>query len=171
MKSNKITNGSNNQPKRCREAQAVTAFLWFGFAAFAGSLFFSFLGMRSGLSPSTGGIRRGKQRNFSQSCGPKPPVNAEGHLRSGCDWRKMRSQADFICRTRQSLKALPSRTYASHKCLTSLAVQLHPTSHAAHVTPIHDPRSNLWSDNRWHLLGKLLDRVVHATGFLCLLMG
>jgi len=59
VSSNKITNGSDNQPKRCREAQAVTAFLWFGFAAFAGSLVFSFLGMRSGLAPSGGGIRRG----------------------------------------------------------------------------------------------------------------
>ena len=59
--SNLVTAGSNGDPgKRCREAQAVTAFLWFGFAAFAGSLVFSFMGMRSGLTPATGGLRRGK---------------------------------------------------------------------------------------------------------------
>lgn len=59
VSSNLVTAGSGDQGKRCREAQAVCAFLWFGFAAFAGSLVFSFLGMRSGLTPSRGGIRRG----------------------------------------------------------------------------------------------------------------
>ena len=47
--------------KRCQEAQAVTAFLWFGFAAFAVSSVLSGLeskgsgSMRGGM----GGIRRG----------------------------------------------------------------------------------------------------------------
>lgn len=36
---NGITNGGGyfDQEKRCREAQAMTAFFWFGFAAFLGS--------------------------------------------------------------------------------------------------------------------------------------
>ncbi|KAL8733916.1 MAG: hypothetical protein Q9181_003408 [Wetmoreana brouardii] len=33
---NKITNGSLNPKKRCREEQAVCAFLWFGFGAWLG---------------------------------------------------------------------------------------------------------------------------------------
>ncbi|MCJ1450924.1 hypothetical protein MMC28_001258 [Mycoblastus sanguinarius] len=56
--SNSVTNGSDDPGKRCREAQAVTAFLWFGFAAFAGSLVFSALSARGGGAPR-GGIRRG----------------------------------------------------------------------------------------------------------------
>ncbi|KAI4160195.1 MAG: hypothetical protein LQ342_005907 [Letrouitia transgressa] len=55
---NGITNGSNNPHKRCREAQAVTAFLWFGFAAWVGSLILSALSSRGGAS-IRGGIRRG----------------------------------------------------------------------------------------------------------------
>ncbi|MCJ1279330.1 hypothetical protein MMC21_007154 [Puttea exsequens] len=53
---NSVLNGSPNPSKRCHEAQAVTAFLWFAFAAFAGSLVFSFLGSRGGSS--SGGIRK-----------------------------------------------------------------------------------------------------------------
>ncbi len=34
--------------QRCQEGQASTAFLWFGFAAFAVSTAFSGLGMKSG---------------------------------------------------------------------------------------------------------------------------
>ncbi|KAL8815785.1 MAG: hypothetical protein Q9223_005114 [Gallowayella weberi] len=56
---NKITNGSNNMSKRCREEQAVCAFLWFGFAAWAASLALSFLASRGG---GTSGLRRGKCR-------------------------------------------------------------------------------------------------------------
>ncbi|KAL1310492.1 hypothetical protein AAFC00_000780 [Neodothiora populina] len=61
--SNHITNGSHNTEKRCREAQASTAFLWFGFAAFTASAVFSgmqgsgsSLNMRRG---GAGGIRKG----------------------------------------------------------------------------------------------------------------
>ncbi|KAI4266157.1 MAG: hypothetical protein L6R38_008920 [Xanthoria sp. 2 TBL-2021] len=54
--SNKITNGSLNQSKRCREMQAVCAFLWFGFAAWAASLGLSALASRGG---GTSGLRRG----------------------------------------------------------------------------------------------------------------
>jgi len=55
--SNKVTNGSPDTSKRCHEAQASTAFLWFGFAAFAISTFFSFLSSRG-----SGGISRGPSR-------------------------------------------------------------------------------------------------------------
>lgn len=44
--------------KRCREAQASTAFLWFGFVAFAASFFFSFAAGRS-AGVNMRGVRRG----------------------------------------------------------------------------------------------------------------
>ncbi|OCK80292.1 hypothetical protein K432DRAFT_382336 [Lepidopterella palustris CBS 459.81] len=56
--SNSITNGSRDTEKRCREAQASTAFLWFGFAAFAISAVFSFTGHSSSVN-MRGGLRRG----------------------------------------------------------------------------------------------------------------
>ena len=56
---NHITNGSNNTHDRCQEAQAATAFLWFGWAAFTASLIFSFLDGRSGGANMRGGIRKG----------------------------------------------------------------------------------------------------------------
>ncbi|KAF2800165.1 hypothetical protein K505DRAFT_413176 [Melanomma pulvis-pyrius CBS 109.77] len=55
---NHITNGSLNTAKRCREAQASTAFLWFGWAAFVASLAFSVMG-GGGTVNMRGGIRRG----------------------------------------------------------------------------------------------------------------
>jgi len=57
--SNFITNGSPNTSSRCHEAQATTAFLWFGFAAFAASTVFSFLnrGSVSGSSTYSGSHR------------------------------------------------------------------------------------------------------------------
>ncbi|SLM36279.1 non-classical export protein [Lasallia pustulata] len=51
LKGNHVINGSKNQGKRCHEAQAVCAFLWFGFAAYMGSLVFSALGARGGSMP------------------------------------------------------------------------------------------------------------------------
>ena len=50
--------------KRCREAQASTAFLWFLFACYVASLVFSFLGRGSvgggfNMRVGTSGIRRG----------------------------------------------------------------------------------------------------------------
>jgi len=60
--SNSITNGSPNTSKRCHEAQASTAFLWFGFAAFTVSAVFSGLqGRNSGVNMrgGAGGIRKG----------------------------------------------------------------------------------------------------------------
>lgn len=52
--SNSITNGSANMSKRCREAQANCAFLWFGFASYAASTVLSFVQSRS-----AGGSRGG----------------------------------------------------------------------------------------------------------------
>ncbi|MDI1485547.1 MAG: hypothetical protein OHK93_000685 [Ramalina farinacea] len=57
--SNGITNGSDDPSKRCHEAQAVTAFLWFGFASFAASMVFSFFGMKGSTTPRPSIIRRG----------------------------------------------------------------------------------------------------------------
>ncbi|EAU31373.1 conserved hypothetical protein [Aspergillus terreus NIH2624] len=43
---NSVTNGSVDPEKRCREAQASTAFLWFTWAGYTASLVFSFLSAR-----------------------------------------------------------------------------------------------------------------------------
>ncbi|KAL5333363.1 membrane-associating domain-containing protein [Aspergillus crustosus] len=66
--SNEITNGSGNPTKRCREAQASTAFLWFGWAAFVGSWVLSILQSRSSganLRPRVGPAR-GSRPGMSQ---------------------------------------------------------------------------------------------------------
>jgi hypothetical protein len=55
LDSNRITQGSS---KRCREAQASTAFLWFGFAAFLVSTVVSGIATRGGANTRPG-IRRG----------------------------------------------------------------------------------------------------------------
>lgn len=59
-RSNRITNGSNNTGSRCREAQAVTAFLWFNFALFLFSLFLT-------LTSSGGVNMRGPRRGPTMS--------------------------------------------------------------------------------------------------------
>ena len=59
---NIVTSGSPNTNKRCTEAQASTAFLWFGFAAFAASIAFDLMGGSSGgvsMRGGRGGVRRG----------------------------------------------------------------------------------------------------------------
>ncbi|KAL1617704.1 hypothetical protein SLS54_007708 [Diplodia seriata] len=48
--SNFITNGSRDTEKRCREAQASTAFLWFGFACFCATAFFSWQQSRGSVN-------------------------------------------------------------------------------------------------------------------------
>jgi len=58
IRTNFVTNGSPNMEKRCREAQASTAFLWFGFAAFAISTVLSGLQSRGSANVHGGGIRR-----------------------------------------------------------------------------------------------------------------
>jgi len=57
-RSNFVTNGSPNTEKRCREAQASTAFLWFGFACFVATAFFSWQQSRGSMNMRPG-IRRG----------------------------------------------------------------------------------------------------------------
>lgn len=59
INTNFITNGSPDKTKRCREAQASDAFLWFGFAAFAASAVLSFLQNKGANMRPAGGIRRG----------------------------------------------------------------------------------------------------------------
>ncbi|KAJ5555347.1 hypothetical protein N7535_007782 [Penicillium sp. DV-2018c] len=58
---NEITNGSHHMGKRCREAKASTAFLWFGWASYMASVIISVLMSRSGPSvrSRTGPTRRG----------------------------------------------------------------------------------------------------------------
>ncbi|EKG10094.1 hypothetical protein MPH_12825 [Macrophomina phaseolina MS6] len=57
-RSNLVTNGSPNTEKRCHEAQASTAFLWFGFACFVATAFFSWQQRRGGVNMRSG-ISRG----------------------------------------------------------------------------------------------------------------
>lgn len=59
LKANSLTNGSHDMEKRCHELQASTAFFWFMFLGFAGSVFFDFAGSRSGGGSSRGGVRKG----------------------------------------------------------------------------------------------------------------
>lgn len=57
---NQITNGSENPTKRCRESQAITAFMWFAFITYAISCFFSATNARSsGVNLRPSGIRKG----------------------------------------------------------------------------------------------------------------
>ena len=57
---NDVTNGSTDPEKRCREAQAATAFIWFNWALFTATTVMSFLASRSvgGVSVVSSGIRR-----------------------------------------------------------------------------------------------------------------
>lgn len=66
--SNEITSGSTNPSKRCREAQASVAFLWFAWAGFAVSLVLSILQSRragANLRPRVGPAR-GSRPGMSQ---------------------------------------------------------------------------------------------------------
>jgi len=58
-RTNHIMNGAYNRQKRCREIQASTAFLWFGWAAWVGSLVISLMSGRGSGVSMRGGIRRG----------------------------------------------------------------------------------------------------------------
>lgn len=61
LRENSITNGGRDMSKRCHEAKAVTAFLWFGFAAYLASTILSGLASTGGRGGGmrSGGIRRG----------------------------------------------------------------------------------------------------------------
>ncbi|KIY02653.1 uncharacterized protein Z520_01118 [Fonsecaea multimorphosa CBS 102226] len=64
---NHLTNGANDREGRCREEQAATAFLWFTWAAWMASLFFSVLDARSGGVNLRGPVRsRGARPAMSQ---------------------------------------------------------------------------------------------------------
>lgn len=57
---NEITNGSGDPEKRCREAQASTAFLWFAWAGYSASWLLSILQSRragADLRPRVGPVR------------------------------------------------------------------------------------------------------------------
>lgn len=56
---NKLTRGSGNPHKRCREEQATTAFLWFAFASYLYSTVYSGLATRGGgANLGARGVRR-----------------------------------------------------------------------------------------------------------------
>jgi len=57
--SNNLTRNSDSPKKTCRELQASTAFLWFLFAAFAGSLVVTFISSKGSFSTGRSGMRRG----------------------------------------------------------------------------------------------------------------
>ncbi|KAJ5455320.1 hypothetical protein N7475_010441 [Penicillium sp. IBT 31633x] len=66
---NEITNGSHNMSKRCREAQASTAFLWFGWASYMASVIISIFMSRSAtvnLRGRTGSRRGGARPSMAQ---------------------------------------------------------------------------------------------------------
>ncbi|KAJ5623987.1 hypothetical protein N7510_000296 [Penicillium lagena] len=66
---NEITDGSHNPEKRCREAQASTAFLWFGWAGYMASVIISIFMARSSVSVRGGraGGAHGRRRpNMAQ---------------------------------------------------------------------------------------------------------
>ncbi|KAK4503800.1 hypothetical protein PRZ48_004715 [Zasmidium cellare] len=59
VSTNRVIRGASDQSGACREAQASTAFLWFGWAAFTVSTVLSGLSMGGGSAPRASGIRRG----------------------------------------------------------------------------------------------------------------
>jgi len=66
---NNVTSGSYNPTQRCHEGQAVCAFLWFGFAAYAAALALDLMGgsgSTANLRGGMGGIRRGGGPSMSQ---------------------------------------------------------------------------------------------------------
>ncbi|KAJ5684233.1 uncharacterized protein N7477_000578 [Penicillium maclennaniae] len=63
---NEITNGSYHLTKRCREAQASTAFLWFGWAGYTASLIISIFMARSSTSAMRGRSGSRRRPNMAQ---------------------------------------------------------------------------------------------------------
>lgn len=59
VSTNHVIRGASDQKGACREAQASTAFLWFGWACFMVSTVMSGLGMKGSSGPRSSGIRRG----------------------------------------------------------------------------------------------------------------
>ncbi|ODM16482.1 hypothetical protein SI65_07989 [Aspergillus cristatus] len=60
-RNNEVTNGAEGRAKRCREAQASVAFLWFAWAGYTASMILSFVQWRqsggSRMRPRTGPAR------------------------------------------------------------------------------------------------------------------
>lgn len=63
---NEITNGSLNPTKRCREAQASVAFLWFGWAGYMASVFVSIIMARSATVNLRGRSASRRRPNMAQ---------------------------------------------------------------------------------------------------------
>ncbi|KAJ5989038.1 hypothetical protein N7481_004248 [Penicillium waksmanii] len=63
---NEITNGSSNPTKRCREAQASTAFLWFGWAGYMASVIISVFLARSATVNLRGRSGSRRRPNMAQ---------------------------------------------------------------------------------------------------------
>ncbi|KAI9925535.1 hypothetical protein ASPWEDRAFT_173208 [Aspergillus wentii DTO 134E9] len=65
---NEITNGSVHREKRCREAQASTAFLWFAWFGYTLSMILSIIGSRGGanLRGRTGPARGNGRPSMAQ---------------------------------------------------------------------------------------------------------
>lgn len=63
---NEITNGAYNMTKRCREAQASTAFLWFGWAGFMASVILSIFMARASTVSMRGRSGSRRRPNMAQ---------------------------------------------------------------------------------------------------------
>jgi hypothetical protein len=63
---NEITNGATNMTKRCREAQASTAFLWFGWAGYMASVIISAFMARSSTATMRGRSGSRRRPNMAQ---------------------------------------------------------------------------------------------------------
>jgi len=63
---NEITNGSNNMSKRCREAQATVAFLWFAWAGYMASFIVSVFMSRSSTVNLRGRSGSRRRPNMAQ---------------------------------------------------------------------------------------------------------
>ncbi|KAJ5390753.1 uncharacterized protein N7496_001821 [Penicillium cataractarum] len=64
--SNEITNGSHNMSKRCREAQATVAFLWFAWAGYMASVIVSVFMSRSSTVNLRGRSGSRRRPNMAQ---------------------------------------------------------------------------------------------------------
>jgi hypothetical protein len=56
---NGVTNSSAGLAQNCRQAQATSAFLWFGWAAFVATLVMNIMSGRGSGANLRGGMRRG----------------------------------------------------------------------------------------------------------------
>lgn len=67
LRSNEITNGSHDMEKRCREAQASVAFLWFAWAGYMASVIVSIFMSRSSTANVRGRTGSSRRRpNMAQ---------------------------------------------------------------------------------------------------------